>query len=123
MSLIPKEDFLKSKKDEEIVRKTAEQVVKDFSLYGLSIDFPVNLQMAYEELFEQLTVIVEGLLQENPTRLYSLLYSIDISEKVISKGLLEMEELPAHDAITHLILERELKKVLTREYFKKLNNL
>ncbi|MBN1952958.1 MAG: hypothetical protein JW801_17265 [Bacteroidales bacterium] len=121
MDLIPKDDFLKKKNDEEIVRKTAGQVIKDFSLFGLDIDFPVNIHMAYDELFDQLTLVIEKLLRNNQSRLYSLLYAIDISEKSINKGAREMGDLPLQETITHLILERELKKVLTREHFRNAN--
>ena len=121
MELISKEDMLKNQRDKEVVRKTALQVIKDFSAFGFDISFPDDLTMAYDELFDQLTQAVRDLLDQNAAKLFSLLYTIDISEAVVSKGLKEMETLPAHDAITHLILERELKKVLTREYFKHRN--
>ena len=75
--------------------------------------------MAYDELFDQLTETVKALLDENAQKLFSLLYTIDISESSVQKGLREMKDLPVNDALTHLILERELKKVLTREYFSK----
>jgi len=121
MELISKQDMLKNQRDKEIVHKTALQVIKDFSAFGFDISFPDDLTMAYDDLFDQLTLAVKDLLDQNASKLFSLLYTIDISEAAVSKGLKEMETLPAHDAITHLILERELKKVLTREYFKHRN--
>jgi len=57
------------------------------------------------------------MLHDNLSGLYSVLYSIDINENAIEKGIYEMNNLPVHDVITHLILERELKKVITRDYF------
>lgn len=119
MELISKEDFLKHQNDKEIVKKTAQQVVKDFALFNIDLQFPDDLSMAYNELFDQLTQIVASLLDKNATKLYSILYQIDLSEASIRKGVDEMEQLPLNDTITHLILERELKKVLTREFFKK----
>ena len=119
MELIPRKELLKRQRDRDIVHKTALQVIKDFSQFGYDIQFPEDLHMAYDELFDQLTVTVKILLDENAQKLFSLLYTIDISESSVRKGLREMSELPVNDALTHLILERELKKVLTREFFSK----
>ena len=121
MELISKKDLLKRQRDRDIVHKTALQVIKDFSQFGYDIRFPEDLHMAYEELFDQLSETVKVLLDENAQKLFSLLYTIDISEHSVQKGLREMNKLPVNDALTHLILERELKKVLTREYFSKGN--
>jgi hypothetical protein len=122
MELIPKKDLIRRQKDKDIVHKTALQVIKDFSQFGYDIQFPEDLYMAYNELFDQLTETVKMLLNENAQKLFSLLYTIDISESSVQRGLREMKDLPVHDALTHLILERELKKVLTREYFSKGNS-
>jgi len=47
-----------------------------------------------------------------------LLYQIDLSEKELSKTDSEIQFASITELITHKILERELKKVLIREYFK-----
>ena len=117
--LINKTELEQYKRDKEIVRKTGVQVKKDFAQFGFDIDLPENLNLAYNTLFDQLSPLIQVMLDENISRLYSLLYCIDLNETVINKGIAEMNNLPVHDAITHLILERELKKVITREYFSK----
>jgi hypothetical protein len=50
--------------------------------------------------------------------LLSLLYQIDVSERSIQKKVESNPESQLSSAITDLILERELKKVITRNYFK-----
>lgn len=115
--LTTRTELLKYKNDEEIVKKTARQVQKDFAQFGFEIDLPENFHLAYNTLFDQLSPFVESLINENFSRLYSVLYCIDLNERTIKEGIAEMNNLKVHDAITHLILERELKKVLTREYF------
>lgn len=116
---LKKEDLQKYHNDEETVRKTALQVIKDFAGFGFSIEFPGDLNLAYDDLFDQLSPMIAEMINTNISRLYSLLYCIDLNEAVIQKGVAEMKDLTLNDVITHLILERELKKVLTREYFSK----
>lgn len=121
MSKLPicKEDLLKYSSDADIVRKTALQVIKDFSQFGFEVVFPENMNIAYEELFDQLLPKIKDLLGSDTSRLYSLLYYIDLNENNIKHGLKAMTDNPLEEVITHLLLERELKKVITREYFKK----
>jgi hypothetical protein len=121
MSNLPfkKEDLRKHRDDRETVRKTALQVMKDFAGFGFSIEFPDDITIAYQDLFDQLSPVIADLINSNISKLYSLLYCIDLNEAIIRKGVAEMDNLSLHDVITHLILERELKKVLTREYFSK----
>ena len=71
-----------------------------------------------QELFDQLKVYIEDLLSTDSEKLMSLLYQIDLSEKELSKNVpnLQFETVP--EIVTHKILERELKKVLIRTYFK-----
>lgn len=101
----------------DIIAKTARQIIKDFALFGLAVDFPENLDYAYNELYEQLYVQINDLLAVNSTKLLSLLYQIDIPEKKIRSESSKKPEKELPEIITELILERELKKVLTRIYF------
>jgi len=117
MELVSREDFLKHQNDRETVRKTAQQVIKDFAFFNIEVRFPEDLSLAYNDLFDQLTAIVAHMLSENSEKLYAVLYQIDLSEAAIRKGVAQMSDHTLNDVITHLILERELKKVLTRKYF------
>jgi hypothetical protein len=104
--------------NESIIDQAAKQVIKDFALFGIQIEFPEDLKFAYQELYPQLESQIQLLLDSNSTKLLSLLYQIDIPEKTIQiKASTQPDRLLA-DVVTELILERELKKVLTRLYFK-----
>jgi hypothetical protein len=116
---IHSEDLVKYYNDADIVHKTALQVIKDFNQFGFEIIFPDDLNMAYHELFNQLTPRIKDLLGTDMSKLFSLLYFIDLNENAIKKGLHELTDIPLEEVITHLLLERELKKVITREYFKR----
>ena len=116
--LISQSQLDRSKKEEKFVLLTAEQVRKDFAMFGMEVQFSGNVNFAYNELFDQLLVFIDKLLSEDSEKLMSLLYQIDLSEKELIKKdpNIEFETIP--EIITHKILERELKKVLLRTYFK-----
>lgn len=103
--------------NEQIIRETAEQVIKDFGIFGMEINFPDDLRYAYDDLFDQLKDIIFELMQKTPEKLSALLYQIDVDEKKMKSESPEMFE--ENEWITDIILEREFLKVLTRHYFKK----
>lgn len=101
--------------DLEIVRQTAEQVIKDLQVIGIEIRFSGNEFTAYEELRAQLHPVLRDLHKADSTAFHALLYRIDLPEKEflrLTKGSLFYEEL------TDAVLRREFKKVLIRKYFK-----
>ena len=102
----------------EVIRQTVEQIMKDFTMFGMDIEFTGNTDMAYEEMFYQLAAHVSRLLETDPHRLSALLYQVDLGEnKVIEASALHPEwTLP--EVISELIIHRELKKVLIRNYYK-----
>jgi hypothetical protein len=105
---------------EEIVLATIQQIIKDFGMFGLEITFSGNISQAYNELHEQLTNQVDLLINRDAGRLYSILYQVDISNKALEKTHKEIPEFNIVEVIAHQIIERELKKVLTRRYFSSL---
>ena len=100
----------------DIIKRTADQIIKDFDLIGEVISFSGVPESAYEELSGQIEPIMSNLMQANMSKFLSVLYRIDLSEEKVSDAIL-IGELAAHQ-ITHLILERELLKVVTKQYFK-----
>jgi len=116
--LISESQLERSKQEEKFVLLTAEQVRKDFALFGMEVYFSGNISLAYEELFEQLKVYIEELLNHNYEKLMALLYQIDVTQKELTQKDPKHNFKTIPEIITHKILERELKKVLTREYFK-----
>lgn len=116
--LISKGDIERSKKEERFVLLTAEQVRKDFAMFGMEVRFSGDVTFAYEELFNQLKVYIEDLMSSDSDKLMSLLYQIDLSEKELAKNDPNVQFETVPELVTHKILERELKKVLIRTYFK-----
>jgi hypothetical protein len=118
-ALIPVSEIEAYRLNELIIKETANQVIKDFAMFGMEILFPADINYAYSILYEQLTINIQRLLDREPEKLSSLLYQIDIDEKKIRS--LGMEAFINHETISHLILEREFMKVLTRHYFSRKN--
>jgi len=104
----------------DIVRETAEQIMKDFGLFGVTITFSGNTAEAYHELHQQLIAQIGDLLDRDYSKLLSILYQVDITDKEIARTEKELPEYSHVEIIAHQIIVRDLKKVLTRHYFKSL---
>jgi hypothetical protein len=102
----------------DLVLETVQQIVKDFALFGIEITFSGDVNNAYQELMEQLTKQISGLLDADYQRLLSVLYQVDISDRDIAKTSQEMPGLSHLEVISHQVIVRDLKKVLLRRYFK-----
>jgi hypothetical protein len=118
MSAIPASylDLEKARKQEDIVRLTAEQVIKDFASFGIVIHFSGDPGNAYNELFIQLSSQLQSLLDKSYSRLKAILYQIDVKESNLNKALPDGKEY--HEYLAVCILDREFEKVLTRIYFR-----
>lgn len=102
----------------EIVRETADQIMKDFGMFGVEITFSGNTDQAYNELHTQLIDQITRLLEQNYERLMSILYQVDITDREIRKAEQELPHYTHIEIIAHQVIVRDLKKVLLRRYFK-----
>ena len=103
---------------EDIVRETAEQIIKDFSMFGIEITFSGNTENAYHELHEQLINQISLSLERDYSRLMAALYQVDISELDIAKAEIELPHYNQMEVLAHQVIFRDLKKVLFRRYYK-----
>ena len=103
----------------DILNGTAQQVIKDFEMTGMTIKFSGDPQNAYQELFSQILPLIEKLQKENFQNFYNLMYRIDISETQIKKGVAESKDRTFSEIVTELILQRELIKVVFRKQYSK----
>jgi len=102
----------------EVIRQTVDQIIKDFTMFGMDIEFTGNTDLAYEEMFHQLAAHVSRLLEIDPHRLSALLYQVDLGENKVMESSVLHPEWSLHEVITELVIHRELKKVLIRNYYK-----
>ncbi len=105
---------------ETIIHETIAQIQKDFGMYSIEINFDGNTETAYEQLINQLSVEITKLLNNDKSKLQSILYRIDLSERNIQLAKNASQNKEINQVISHEIIVRELKKVLTRNYFKSL---
>jgi hypothetical protein len=103
---------------EDIIQATADQIIKDFGMFGIEISFSGETENAYCELHEQLIRQISVYDQKDHNRLLSVLYQVDITEREIAKATLELPHYSNIEILAHQIIFRELKKVLFRKYFK-----
>lgn len=102
----------------EIVKETAEQIMKDFGMFGVEISFSGDTGNAYFELHRQLIDQISLLLERNYDLLLSVLYQVDITDREIAKATMELPHYNRVEIIAHQVIVRDLKKVLLRRYFK-----
>ncbi|HCE57144.1 MAG TPA: hypothetical protein DER09_04900 [Prolixibacteraceae bacterium] len=102
----------------EIVQETAEQIMKDFGMFGVEITFSGNTDQAYYELHHQLIEQISVLIERNYELLLSVLYQVDISDREIDRATRELPHYSHVEIIAHQVIVRDLKKVLLRRYFK-----
>ena len=102
----------------EIVQETAEQIMKDFGMFGVEITFLGDTSQAYHELHNQLINQISLLLERNYELLLSVLYQVDITDREIARATRELPHYNQVEIIAHQVIVRDLKKVLLRRYFK-----
>jgi hypothetical protein len=102
----------------DFLNDTANQIIKDFGMSGMKINFSGNTDNAYTELFSQIHPHIEKLLKGNSEIFYNLLYRIDLSETQIKKAVESSVDKSFSEIITDLILKRELLKVVMRKTYK-----
>lgn len=103
---------------EDIIQETAQQIMKDFGMFGIEISFSGNIANAYHELHEQLINQISVYLDKDYGRLMSVLYQVDITEREIAKAHQELPHYNDLEVLAHQVIFRDLKKVLYRRYYK-----
>lgn len=113
MDLIPE----KYRYDLEIIRETAEQIIRDFNIKGFEIIFSGKTHNAFEEFKAQIIPVIGRLFNADRISFQSLLYRIDISEKDYKKVLSRINSKKFEEELSELIIRREFLKVITRKHF------
>ena len=103
----------------DLIKETAEQIIKDFDMFGMEIKFSGNAYQAYEELFEQIEPHIKKMIDNNHSKFLGFLYRIDLSAEQIKKATNENNSEPFSTIISDLIIKRELQKVVIRNHYKK----
>ncbi len=102
----------------DLIKDTANQIIKDFEMFGLEIKFSGNAYNAYEELFEQIQPHIKKIIDTNQSKFMGILYRIDVNDEHIKKAIKENASESFSEIITDLIIKRELQKVVIRNHYK-----
>ena len=102
----------------DLIKDTANQIIKDFEMFGMEVKFSGNAYNAYEELFEQIEPQIDKLISSNRQKFLGILYRIDLNEEQIKKAVNENSSEPFSSIVTDLIIKRELQKVVIRNHYK-----
>ncbi|MGZ4035551.1 MAG: hypothetical protein ACXVPU_13025 [Bacteroidia bacterium] len=102
----------------DLIKDAANQIIKDFEMFGLEIKFSGNAYNAYEELFDQIEPHISKLISFNHQKFLGILYRIDLSDEQIKKAVNENSSEPFSSIVTDLIIKRELQKVVIRNHYK-----
>jgi hypothetical protein len=115
---IPDNELLSYRGRLDVIRQVAAQVTKDFEVFGHEIVFAGRQEEAYAELFDQIRPIIENLQLSDPRKLIGMLYRIDLHEDQVRQVLSQEGTNAFPDALTDLVLKRELQKVILRMTYK-----
>ncbi len=102
----------------DVIKETANQIIKDFDMFGIEIKFSGNAYNAYDELFEQIEPHINKLISSNQQKFMGILYRIDLSDEQIKKALKENTSESFSEILSDLIIKRELQKVVIRNHYK-----
>jgi hypothetical protein len=72
----------------------------------------------YEQLRQSIAREIDFLITKDFSRLVSVLYRLDISEKKLKDYLQQPPDIPAANIIAEMIIERQLQKIESRKKFK-----
>ena len=112
------QDFSRYERSVALLRDVVAQINKDFRLNGFDVEFSGEGETAYQELSEQLTPVIEYMLEHQTETFWNLVYSIDLNEAKVKQILFGQEEVEnAIGQLTDLILKRELQKVVIRHFY------
>ncbi|MDF2437412.1 MAG: hypothetical protein K0Q95_1788 [Bacteroidota bacterium] len=102
----------------DLIKATADQIIKDFEMFGMEINFSGNAYNAYEELFDQIEPHIKTLIDSNRSKFMGILYRIDLNDEQVKKAVDNNSSEPFSAIITDLIIKRELQKVVIRNHYK-----
>jgi hypothetical protein len=102
----------------DLIKDTANQIIKDFDMFGMEIKFSGNAYNAYEELFDQIEPHIKKLIDSNHSKFMGILYRIDLNDNQIKEAINNNSTEPFSEIVTDLIIKRELQKVVIRNHYK-----
>ena len=110
------------KLEHPIVRQVINQIQKDFDDIAIEVELEDREESPYEQLRKQLRPVIDWLMEKRPERLFALFYRIDIPEQTVKRIMTGGGEGDVVEQCTDLILQRELQKVIVRNYYSQVSS-
>lgn len=104
--------------DKEIIRETMQRIITDFEFFDIQLFYSGNEKNAYNEAYQQLIKVIDDVSLNNASLLMQIIYKIDISEQTLKNFTDKNPDKNFAECLSHLIIEREMQKVITRKLFK-----
>ncbi|MES2628087.1 MAG: hypothetical protein V4616_03875 [Bacteroidota bacterium] len=99
-----------------IIQQVVAQLQKDFDDIVIDVTLSGD-ESPYDQLRREIRPVVDWLLEKRPERLFTLFYRIDIPEQRVKQLMASSDEVDIVDEYTDLILDRELQKVIIRNFY------
>lgn len=101
------------------VNEVIREIIVELEKIQLRLPIEVN---SIVELKDSISTIINDLIANDFSRLISLLYRLDISEKKLRQSLATSATISAGDIIAEMIIERQKEKIKTRRLFARKND-
>jgi len=105
-----------------VIDQLLRQIEKDFDLLPDTFHYIIKTNEIYQDLLVLLTPFVKNELNKNFSLFLNRLYRIDIDEKKLQKIIKENTDEEYHLAITGLILQKEMQKIIMRKVYENISN-
>ena len=102
-------------KTNQYLEETLLQLEKDFLSIGINFNISKPVE-SYTHLLLFTKDLVEALNKQDPKRIVNLLYRIDLPEGKVQEEM-KNTQLTFSELLAELIVKRELKKVILRNYY------
>lgn len=104
----------------ELLKDVALQLEKDLNRSGIKTDWTEDEVSDSRRIIENLREILHTLYETDRAKLSAIMYSVDLSEREISRQLNRPNAMEMPEELAILILKRVLQKVVLRKYYKRL---
>ena len=100
--------------EKEYLQESSALIAHQFEIEG----YNPNAEYTKEEIINVLADRVAYFMEFKFEQLLSLMYTMDIKEEKVSLAMSPLQESPSNVALAHLILERHLQRITTKNLYK-----
>ncbi len=110
-------EIINIEKPVDWVQETSDQLIKDFTMLDIPLEFKPLANQPYIELFNQAKEKIGELFEKDYHGFLNLLYRVDLSEEDLHRVVTHSVPPQLYEDITELLLKREFMKVVLRHRY------